>query len=141
MATRTSLRTASMKSPLAALWQASAPTWPPPAWKSARATPVRASARAPTRHRRPKLHAWHDYYTDHGGDEGHPEIEEEVDLPADGKVVSSWGPYTSIVGTAVNTGVSGLTKPAELTKELQHRRRACGIHCRGLECLPVCCVR
>jgi len=33
----------------------------------------------------------------------------------DGKVVSSWGPYTSIVGTAVKTGVAGLTAKAELT--------------------------
>lgn len=33
----------------------------------------------------------------------------------DGKVVSSWGPYTSIVGTAVKTGVAGLTAAAELT--------------------------
>ena len=29
-----------------------------------------------------------------------------------GKVVSSWGPYTSMVGTAKATGVAGLTKPA-----------------------------
>jgi len=35
----------------------------------------------------------------------------------EGKVVSSWGPYTSIVGTAVKTGVAGLTTKAELTKE------------------------
>ena len=28
-------------------------------------------------------------------------------------VVSSWGPYTSTVGTAKATGVAGLTKPAE----------------------------
>jgi len=27
---------------------------------------------------RQRLAAWHDYYTDHGGDEGHPEIEEEI---------------------------------------------------------------
>ena len=38
-----------------------------------------------------------------------------------GKVVSSWGPYTSIVGTATTTGVEGLTvaaklKEAELSK-------------------------
>merc|ERR1719326_467877 len=32
-----------------------------------------------------------------------------------GKVVSSWGPYTSIVGTAVKTSVAGLTAKAELT--------------------------
>jgi hypothetical protein len=32
------------------------------------------------------------------------------------KVVSSWGPYTSTVGTAVVTGVPGLTKAAALTK-------------------------
>ena len=30
-----------------------------------------------------------------------------------GKVVSSWGPYTSIVGTAVKTGVAGLTSASE----------------------------
>ena len=30
--------------------------------------------------RRPKLHAWHDYLTDHGGTEGCPEIEEEIDI-------------------------------------------------------------
>ena len=28
---------------------------------------------------RPKLQGWHDYYTDHGGSEGRPEVEEEVD--------------------------------------------------------------
>jgi len=33
----------------------------------------------------------------------------------EGRVVSSWGPYTSIVGTAVKTGVAGLTAKAELT--------------------------
>jgi len=33
----------------------------------------------------------------------------------DGRVVSSWGPYTSIVGTAVKTGVAGLTAEAKLT--------------------------
>merc|ERR1719424_2353078 len=33
----------------------------------------------------------------------------------EGKIVSSWGPYTSIVGTAVKTGVAGLTAEAELT--------------------------
>ena len=27
---------------------------------------------------RPKENAWHDYFTDHGGSEGHPEIEEEI---------------------------------------------------------------
>jgi len=32
-----------------------------------------------------------------------------------GKVVSSWGPYTSISGTAVKTSVPGLTAKAELT--------------------------
>jgi len=31
-----------------------------------------------------------------------------------GRVVSSWGPYTSIVGTATTTGVAGLTKPAKV---------------------------
>ena len=30
------------------------------------------------------------------------------------QVVSSWGPYTSSVGTAKVTGVAGLTKPAKL---------------------------
>ena len=33
----------------------------------------------------------------------------------EGRVVSSWGPYTSIVGTATKTGVAGLTAKAELT--------------------------
>ena len=28
---------------------------------------------------RPRHPAWHDYFTDHGGDEGHPEMEEEID--------------------------------------------------------------
>ena len=28
---------------------------------------------------RPRLQAWHDYFTDHGGDEGRPEVEEEID--------------------------------------------------------------
>ena len=41
--------------------------------------------------------------------------EEEFDeAELEGKVVSSWGPYTSIVGTAVKTGVAGLTAKAEL---------------------------
>ena len=40
--------------------------------------PVRAISCYGTPMRRE--HAWHDYFTDHGGDEGHPEIEEEVDL-------------------------------------------------------------
>lgn len=26
-------------------------------------------------------HAWHDYLTDHGGDEGHPNVEERISLP------------------------------------------------------------
>lgn len=29
---------------------------------------------------RPCFPAWHDYYTDHGGDEGRPELEEEIDV-------------------------------------------------------------
>jgi len=33
----------------------------------------------------------------------------------EGKIVSSWGPYTSIVGTAVKTGVAGLTAKADLS--------------------------
>ena len=28
---------------------------------------------------KPEHHAWHDYWTDHGGDEGRPDIEEEID--------------------------------------------------------------
>ena len=28
---------------------------------------------------RPRLQAWHDYFTDPGGDEGRPELEEEID--------------------------------------------------------------
>jgi len=28
---------------------------------------------------RPRMAAWHDYFTDHGGDEGRPELEEEID--------------------------------------------------------------
>jgi len=36
----------------------------------------------------------------------------------EGRVVSSWGPYTSIVGTAVKTGVSGLTSAAELSAKI-----------------------
>jgi predicted esterase len=28
---------------------------------------------------KPTLHAWHDYLTDHGGDEGRPDLEEEID--------------------------------------------------------------
>ena len=28
---------------------------------------------------RPRMRAWHDYFTDHGGDEGRPELEEEID--------------------------------------------------------------
>jgi len=39
---------------------------------------------------------------------------ETFGLGMDGKVVSSWGPYTSIVGTATKTGVAGLTSKAEL---------------------------
>jgi len=41
-----------------------------------------------------------------------PSGDDEDDL--EGRVVSSWGPYTSIVGTAVKTGVAGLTAKAEL---------------------------
>jgi len=37
----------------------------------------------------------------------------------EGRVVSSWGPYTSIVGTAVKTGVAGLTTKAELTTDVE----------------------
>lgn len=29
---------------------------------------------------KPRLPAWHDYFTDHGGAEGRPEIEEEIDI-------------------------------------------------------------
>lgn len=29
---------------------------------------------------KPRHPAWHDYYTDHGGDEGRPELEEEIDV-------------------------------------------------------------
>ena len=29
---------------------------------------------------RPRLPAWHDYFTDHGGEEGRPELEEEIDV-------------------------------------------------------------
>jgi len=32
----------------------------------------------------------------------------------EGKVVSSWGPYTSTVGTAKNTGVAGMTTKAQM---------------------------
>jgi len=39
------------------------------------------------------------------------------DDEAFGKVVSSWGPYTSIVGTATKTGVAGLTAKAKLTAQ------------------------
>eukprot|EP00325_Prymnesiales_sp_UTEX-LB-985_P009808 CAMPEP_0174697290 /NCGR_PEP_ID=MMETSP1094-20130205/3193_1 /TAXON_ID=156173 /ORGANISM="Chrysochromulina brevifilum, Strain UTEX LB 985" /LENGTH=719 /DNA_ID=CAMNT_0015894239 /DNA_START=15 /DNA_END=2174 /DNA_ORIENTATION=- len=39
---------------------------------------------------------------------------EELFKSEDVRVVSSWGPYTSIVGTAVKTGVAGLTAEAEL---------------------------
>ena len=41
-----------------------------------------------------------------------------------GKVVSSWGPYTSIVGTAVKTGVAGLTATAELTAQKDWQKLA-----------------
>jgi len=46
--------------------------------------------------------------------------EEELAIDKDeikGRVVSSWGPYTSIVGTAVKTGVAGLTAEAKLKAE------------------------
>jgi len=48
--------------------------------------------------------------------------EEELELDKDeikGRVVSSWGPYTSIVGTAVKTGVAGLTAEAKLKSEAE----------------------
>jgi hypothetical protein len=40
---------------------------------------------------------------------------ERFKIPEDGevKVVSSWGPYTSISGTAKKTGVAGLTAPPQ----------------------------
>jgi len=41
-------------------------------------------------------------------------VEEALDDP-ETNVVSSWGPYTSIVGTATITGVAGLTAKAKLT--------------------------
>ena len=28
---------------------------------------------------RPVYPAWHDYFTDHGGEEGRPDVEEEID--------------------------------------------------------------
>ena len=45
------------------------------------------------------------------------EVFEELEEPT---VVSSWGPYTSMVGTATKTGVAGLTAKSKLTeKELE----------------------
>ena len=45
------------------------------------------------------------------------EVFEDVEEP---RVVSSWGPYTSMVGTATATGVAGLTAKSKLTeKELE----------------------
>merc|ERR1719217_498617 len=49
-----------------------------------------------------------------------------------GKVVSSWGPYTSIVGTAVKTGVAGLTTKAELTARSSWQNLASGTSGTGL---------
>ena len=49
----------------------------------------------------------------YGIEEGLPGFGEEGEAVT-GKVVSSWGPYTSIVGTATKTGVAGLTTKAEL---------------------------
>jgi predicted alpha/beta-hydrolase family hydrolase len=31
-------------------------------------------------HPAPSLAAWHDYFTDHGGDEGRPELEEQINV-------------------------------------------------------------
>lgn len=44
------------------------------------------------------------------------EMMRNIGFPEDyeGKVVSSWGPYTSIVGTATKTGVAGLTTKTEM---------------------------
>jgi len=46
------------------------------------------------------------------------------DEPLDGKIVSSWGPYTSIVGTAVKTGVAGLTAEAKVTASISWQEMA-----------------
>ena len=67
-----------------------------------------------------------------------------LDGDVSGKVVSSWGPYTSIVGTAVKTGVAGLTAKAELTAKARQaghhragphprRRGGVGTHRRSTE--------
>jgi len=42
-------------------------------------------------------------------------VAEELPEGIEGKVVSSWGPYTSVDGTAVKTGVAGLTAKAKLS--------------------------
>ena len=57
-------------------------------------------------------------------------VDDELKLPAglEGKVVSSWGPYTSIVGTAVKTSVAGLTAQAELTANVNWGKMAPDVH-------------
>ena len=51
------------------------PRSPASAWSSSRRRRVTISCFGEPR---PKENAWHDYFTDHGGSEGHPEIEEEI---------------------------------------------------------------
>ena len=49
----------------------------------------------------------------------------------EGRVVSSWGPYTSIVGTAVKTGVAGLTTQAENVAKAEQRWQSLGSEEQG----------
>ena len=44
-------------------------------------------------------------------------VDEAFEEMEDTSVVSSWGPYTSISGTATKTGVAGLTAKSKLTEK------------------------
>jgi len=53
------------------------------------------------------------------------ELSPDVEMTElEGRVVSSWGPYTSIVGTAVKTGVAGLTAEAKVTAKQSWQKMA-----------------
>lgn len=52
-------------------------------------------------------------------------VKENYDVPKDEKpvVVSSWGPYTSTVGTATGTGVPGITKAAKVSRDVREKAK------------------
>jgi len=52
------------------------------------------------------------------------EVFEGPEEQFEGRVVSSWGPYTSIVGTAVKTGVAGLTTESTMVAKAEKQWKA-----------------